>query len=584
MKKLFVATALLLLVFNLFAGCDTPKGSAPDSLTVADNSPSAIESTALNLSQSDFWNLDYATVKYDSSGRQSWVARYNGPANAFDEAQAIAVDESGNTYVTGASMGSGNGTQSDYVTVKYDKNGQQTWAARYSSPGYGGSVPEAISVDSLGNVYVTGNSAGTNNGSEYATVKYDSSGRQIWVARYSGPGNSGGAYALAVDGSGNVYVTGFSRGSNSADDFATIKYDSNGHQLWVSRYANGSPFALTLDKQGNVYVTGFTRINGGDYATVKYDNNGKQLWAAIYNGHGNSNDVAYGLAVDGTGNVYITGRSTGVSGIGYDYATVKYNSDGAQLWVARYHGVVSSDDTANNLAIDSAGNVYVTGQSGRANGNRDMTTIKYDTNGATLWVARYSSSENSDNIGWDLAVDLSGNVYVAGQSGVAGATWNYAVVKYDGNGKQAWAVQYHGPGVGIDEARAVAVDKNGNVYVTGQSTGNAGVVQMTQAPWSGVKICTATTQTIKVKIGEEFAFGFDTFAAGGLSWNEQHDDSMVSMEDKEEVSVKPEYPSNQNTWFLFKALKAGNTQITFTYSMGGGLSLNDQRVVNIEIK
>src|SRR3990172_5316236 len=200
--------------------------------------------------------------------------------------------------------------------------GTEEWIARYDAPpgnclGCNYDYPIAIAVDGNGNVYVTGYVAMNNSGYtttvDYATVKYDASGNQVWVARYNGPGNKQDKpTALAVDGNGNVYVTGWSYGSFSDVDYATIKYDTSGNQLWVATY-NGpgnsaTPVAHSLDSYGNTYVTGYSYYGSGynyDYATVKYDPNGSQLWVARYNGPVNL-DMATALAVDGSGNVYVT--------------------------------------------------------------------------------------------------------------------------------------------------------------------------------------------------------------------------------------------------------------------------------------
>src|SRR5262249_22017062 len=170
--------------------------------------------------------FDYATLKYDSSGQQQWVAGYNGPGNEDDEPYAMAVDSSGNVHVTGYSTGAGSGY--DYTTIKYDTSGTEEWVARYNGEYNLLDIAYAIALDASGNVYVTGWSVGPGFGGtsyDYATVKYDSSGHEQWVERYNGSGNvDDQAYAIAVDPSANVYVTGYSIDSRGISDYTTIKY------------------------------------------------------------------------------------------------------------------------------------------------------------------------------------------------------------------------------------------------------------------------------------------------------------------------------------------------------------------------
>ena len=304
---------------------------------------------------------------------REWISKYNYNT---EDAKAIEVDNSGNVYVTGTS-----GT--DYATVKYNLSGVQQWASRYNGTGNSTDYANSIAVDGLGNVYVTGGSIGTGTGFDFATVKYNSSGVQQWVARHNGSGNNlDEAFSVAADDSGNVYVTGGSTGSGTLNDYLTIKYNSAGVQQWVRSYngtGNNADFAfrLVLDASGNICVTGWSRGSGtsdDDYATVKYNPAGVEQWVRIYQGPGDGFDQATSIASDKSDNIYVTGRSLG-SGTQNDYATIKYSSTGDSLWVKRYNGTDNSADNATSIAVDFSGNVFVTGQSYGSLTNYDYATI-----------------------------------------------------------------------------------------------------------------------------------------------------------------------------------------------------------------
>ena len=408
----------------------------------------------------------------------AWVAAYNGSGSA----DAIAVDGSGNVYVTGASGG--------YATIMYNSAGQQQWVARYNGPLNSGGA-HAIALDILGNVYVTGQSTGIGTAEDYATIKYNSAGQQQWVARYNGPGNfTDTAYAIAVDSSGNVYVTGQSDsgGQGSNYDYVTIKYNSDGQQQWLARY-NGpgndgdAAYALATDLSGNVYVTGVSTgsDSGTDYATIKYNSSGQQQWVARYNGPANGDDSGYAIAIDNSGNVYVTGSSRG-PGTDFDYATIKYDSAGQQQWAARYVGPGGGFGEAKAIAIDGSGNVYVTGHSPGTGTGDDYATLKYNSAGQQQWVARYNGPGNGGDEAHAIALDNSGNVYVTGQSYGAGANSDYATIKYNSGGQEQWAIRYNGPGNPFDFAFAMAVDASANVYVTGQSNANYLTIKYVQGP------------------------------------------------------------------------------------------------------
>jgi hypothetical protein len=205
-----------------------------------------------------------------------------------------------------------------------------------------------------------------------------------WVRRYDGSlSTDDEARAIAVDDSGYIYVTGSIYNSGSGNDYGTIKYDPQGDTVWVRSYnGSGNDYDYTrdivLDRSGNIYVTGQSTGSGSgkDYITIKYHPNGDTAWIRIYVGPSNGNDVATAIAVDGSNYVYVTGYSDS-TGTDQDYVTIKYNPNGDTAWVRRYNGPGNGYDQAFSLALDSSGNVYVTGESQGDGTDYDYCTIKY---------------------------------------------------------------------------------------------------------------------------------------------------------------------------------------------------------------
>lgn len=418
---------------------------------------------------------------------EAWVARYNGPGNGFDEAKAIAVDNSGNTYVAGTSFGSG--TIMDYATIKYNSAGQQEWVARYNGPDNGDDQANAMVVDASGNVYVTGGSGAADWLSDCTTIKYNPAGQEQWVARRNvcPRGYAWGA-AIAVDASGDVYVTGV-----DAVGWVTIKYNLAGEEQWIAYHNSGGPVAIALDESGNVYVTG----SDYDYVTIKYDSAGQEQWVARYNGPGNADDHAAAIAVDESGNVYVTGSSD-LPGTSYDYATVKYNLAGEEQWVARYGESSGVYGSASAIAVDESGNVHVTGKINDPETYPDYGTIQYNSVGQQQWVARYNGPPgNASDYAVGIAIDGGANVYVTGSSQTTAffSDYDYETIKYDSAGHQQWIARYNGPGDADDRAIGIAVDHLGNIYVTGTSSGYFATVKYGQGPTPTPTATTTTSPT-----------------------------------------------------------------------------------------
>jgi uncharacterized delta-60 repeat protein len=406
----------------------------------------------------------------------SWVRRYNGPGNWLDGASDLALDNSCNVYVTGYTSSIANG--SDYATIKYDSSGNQLWVRTYdgSEGGPYDDSAAAIDVDNAGNIYVTGISQLSETGFDYATIKYYPNGATAWVRRYNGPANMGDrATDIAVDDYGNVYVTGQSYSDETGLDYATIKYDPDGTELWVRRYNgpgdedDGANAIVVSDGSGNVYVTGYSYIDWqqSEYATIGYYPNGDTAWVRRYN-PGYGEDSAYAITLDRSGNIYVTGCSYAF-GTDYDYATIKYYPNGDTAWVRRYNGPGYGEDYAYAIAVDTSGNVYVTGTAWSNGTEYDYATIKYDPDGNELWKRRYAGTWK--DVSSAVTVDDQGNVYVTGWSYKTGYNYDYYTTMYDSIGWPHWGMRYNSPigGSNWDEAHAIAVDDSGNVYVTGWS-------------------------------------------------------------------------------------------------------------------
>ena len=383
---------------------------------------------------------DYAIVKYDKEGTEQWEVRYDGPIGSFDRLLAMTVDDAGNVYVTGYSTGKN--THSDYTTIKFDSGGNRLWVANYDGPTQRSDEASAIAVDSAGNVYVSGYSAGQ--GADYLTVKYDQDGNQQWVARYNGPGNSNdSANAITTDASGNVYVTGSSSGNGTLSDYATIKYDTSGNMLWLARYNgpagyNDTANDIAVDESGNICVTGSGCITNDpanerfDFVTLKYDPAGNQLWEAQYNGPYEGKARANAVVIDNAGNIYITGDST-FRVKDYetsDAVTIKYDSQGNQLWVSHYNSPEKLVDGANDITIDESGNTYITGSSAGIGTSADYITVKYSGEGDELWFSRYNGSLNLRDIAMAIAIDSTGSIYTTGYSFTGDDSSEFVTIKY----------------------------------------------------------------------------------------------------------------------------------------------------------
>ncbi len=410
----------------------------------------------------NYGSSDFLTVKYSAGdGHVIWERRYDGPEHNEDSPMAIDLDSAGNVFVTGYSHRLG-GTE--LRTIKYaGGDGAQLWSVGYGAPDTT-LIPYALAVDGAGNPIVTGSDG------DYRTVKYSGSdGSVLWTRSYSSPGNTSDvARDVAVDGSGNVLVTGQSGAQGRAVKYAA----ADGAELWSVAFtgpAGGSADAraVVLDALGNAHVAGWSvGPNGPDYRVIKLAaGDGATLWDVTYDGAAHGTDMAFAVTLDGSGDVLAFGRS--------DTATTPQQrtlklaaADGSLIWTATGSGL--TDNGIFAVAPAPSGDVVVT------SGYRDFQTIKYaGASGAELFNVTDGVVSGIGDWGPDshgLAVDAGGNVVVAGTSYPLLSVMT--AVKYSPSGSQLWAASQGAPAPGAAAAAAVALDATGNVFVAGDSDGN----------------------------------------------------------------------------------------------------------------
>ncbi len=373
---------------------------------------------------------------------------------------------------------------------------KQEWLRTYDSPAHGMDLGFGVALDSAGNVYVTGYEDRDDLGLGYNIWlrKYDSDGNTLWTQTYDSPYHADDyGQGIALDAADNVYVTGYEDRSDLGQDINIWlrKYDSDGNTIWTETYdspahSHDSGHGVAVDSAGNAYVTGAEyRDDLGQSYNIwlrKYDTNGNTLWTDTYDSPypGLDTDTGRGVAVDAAGNVYVTGyEERGDLHQQYNIWLRKYDADGNTLWTKTYDSLDHRNDYGSDVAVDAAGNVYVTGSEVRDNQGANIWLRKYDTDGNTLWTQTYDNPAHTWDQGYGVAVDAAGNVYVTGFQDYA-LNPNIWLRKYDTDGNILWTETYNSPAADIGQS--VAVDTAGNVYVTGNSDGDIILLKYAQVP------------------------------------------------------------------------------------------------------
>jgi uncharacterized delta-60 repeat protein len=423
-------------------------------------------------------NILYSHQSY-SQLQVSWFNSYI--ARSFNlESLKIKSDQKGNTYIAGRRFNSVAG----YFVSKFRDNGQLQWTNIYIGDG-NFSYATDVAIDDSGNVFITGESLESSDNWDAVTIKYNSAGVQQWINKFDAGGGELG-FAITVDPANQwLYIAGQKTAVFGGNDGFIQKINIiTGVQVWYSviNLANHEDIRyIQTDAAGNIYVAGVSGPNNNlDFLTAKLNPSGTTLWAKRYNGTGNGSDVAKGLAVSSDGEVTVTGSSVG-SGASIDIATVRYNSSGLIKWAARYNGVENLKDEPVDIAIDGDQNTFITGFTTQSGNLMRSLTLKYDKSGEINWYDIINFFDpNIISSGNSVITDKDGSAYIAGFS-ANNNQHDILIAKYNSTGNRLWEYMYdHTQG---DEAKHIFIDNDGGIYAAGNvNTGMFGIFAMKLLP------------------------------------------------------------------------------------------------------
>lgn len=423
-------------------------------------------------------NLQFMTVKYNSTGAQQWIKYYDGTiANAEDIPAQILTDAIGNVWIAGGVNYTA--TQKDAAFIKYNSTGVFQAAKTFNGVGDFNDIAKAIASDASNNLFVTGYTIASAKQRDIMVQKINAAGTTLWSRTVDGTGENDEGLAIATDATGNIYVAGYSNGAGTYDDGILLKYNTSGVLQWSANYNYAASqldkfVSVAISALGDIYVTGYSDGNANplitnyDYITLKYNSLGLLQWVTRFNGAGDANDRPSKLVISGN-TIFVTGYSS--NGLNNDIVTLKYNTSGTLIGQATYAGIgAGADEGEDMFTIGSA--VYVTGTEFVSGNLGDYVTIKYDTTLTQLWTKNYNGTADTEDRAFGISATAT-DVYVTGSSAGTGSANDIALIRYNAaTGTQNWAKRYTSGGAFNDEAYSVVTDLNGNIY-TGGKTGNA---------------------------------------------------------------------------------------------------------------
>ena len=400
--------------------------------------------------------LIYSTGRTQIVNEQ-WVARYSGSENSNSQGSDVTSNINGDVYVTG-NITDSNG--SGILTIKYNSSGQEIWARTYNTSVNSSDYGIVSEVDINQDLLICGSES--SNGI-VALIKYNSSGDTLWTRSYPRSTSvSNSPVKMKTDVDGSIFVTLISTGNDNYG-YTILKYSANGSLFWKRQYSYDQYFyeranALVLGEDNYFYTADYrvTDSNSIGYI-IKHDKiSGDSIWSLNFPYY-----ISTDLVIDKEGMIFSTGNNNS------QFFTCKINPSGEILWNRNYNGIGVN---AVKIGIDTNNNCYVAGY--RFSNPPRIAVIKYNTLGDEIWTRLYDGSASTSCLLSDFLVEKNGDCYIGGSNTVIPPYSDYLTMKYNTNGDFIWMKRYNLYRTHSDYVYSLTNDNTGSIIVTGLSYNN----------------------------------------------------------------------------------------------------------------
>jgi hypothetical protein len=413
----------------------------------------------------------------NSSGqvKQEWVSRFLELGHQYADMTCMTIDKNDNIYAAGYTHVDSSGYM-DFVLVKYNTKGEKQWSQLYDGPGHAFDGITAITQDKKGNIIVTGDSKRNGAHSDFATIWYNAEGNQQRISRYEPDSNGlNSPTSIIADKFNNVYVAGYEDYNSSYEVCAAyllLKYDSKGNLIWSKKLQNGEygyakSVFLALDDHDNPYLAGVLNGPGKKKSlfVTKYNKSGDTLWLKKSTPANLIYADAFGFSKKG--HIFLVGHFP-VAWFTY-VCLDKYDTSGVPL----HQDFLYNNDkfiVIADMQLDNNGNMYLTGTEQKRGGNRDIIVLSYNSDLSLKWTTVYNSPANKDDEPNGLAIDKNGNAYITGRSRITSVQSDITILKYDSSGTPIWQTRYAGPASLNDRGKFILINSKGSVIVGAMTT------------------------------------------------------------------------------------------------------------------